>query len=251
MQKGLNMFRFILIALFLGLFLLFGIPVLCIEWLISKKKPYVADISQLRIVQWAFRLIMRISGIKLIVIGEENVPKDCPVLYVGNHRSYFDIVISYTRCPRPTGYVAKDKMARYPLLSIWMERLHCLFLNRENIKEGLKTILVGIEQIKNGISMCIYPEGTRVRGKDELDMQPFKEGSMKLAEKSGCPIIPMAITGSADIFEKHTPKVVPGTVILEYGAPIYMDKLSKEDKKHLATYTQNIIRQMLTAHQNM
>lgn len=242
------MFRFILIALFLGLFLLFGIPVLIIEWLIAKINPHAADISQLRIVQWAFRRIIRISGIQLKVIGEENIPKDCPVLYVGNHRSYFDIVISYTRCPRPTGYVAKDTMARYPLLSIWMKRLHCLFLNRRDVKEGLKTILTGINQMKSGISMCIFPEGTRSRKANELDMLPFKEGSMKLAEKSGCPIIPMAISGSADIFEKHMPKVIPGTVILEYGKPIYMDELAKEDKRHLATYTQNIIREMLQAH---
>lgn len=243
------MIRFILIALFLGLFLLFGIPVLGIEWLIGRKYKHAADISQLRIVQWAFRVILFISGIKLRIIGEENIPTDTPVLYVGNHRSYFDIVISYTRCPRPTGYVAKDTMARYPLLSVWMKRLYCLFLNRDDIKEGLKTILIGIGQMKEGISMCIYPEGTRVRGTDELDMLPFKEGSMKLAEKSGCPIIPMAITGSADIFEKHTPKVIPGTVILEYGKPIYLEELSKEDRKHLASYTQNIIRNMLIAHQ--
>ena len=121
-----------------------------VEWIIHKYKPYAADISQLRIVQWAFRVLLFISGTKLTVIGEENVPKDEAVLYIGNHKSFFDIVITYARCPRLTGYVSKDSMAKVPVFSIWMKRLHCLFLNREDMKEALKTILVGIDNIKNG-----------------------------------------------------------------------------------------------------
>lgn len=117
------------------------------------------------------------------MIGEENVPKDEPVLYIGNHRSYFDIIITYARCPGLTGYVAKSNMEKVPLLSIWMKRLHCLFINREDVKEALKTILAGIDNIKNGISMCIFPEGTRNKTDDLL--LPFKEGSFKMAEKTG------------------------------------------------------------------
>ena len=158
------MIRIILVAVFLISFLILSIPILLIERVIKKFNPYGADISSLRIVQWAFRVILFISGTKVTVIGEENVPKDTPVLYIGNHRSYFDIIITYARCPRLTGYVAKDNIAKVPLLSNWMRRLYCLFLNRTDVKEGLKTILTGIEQIKNGVSMCIFPEGTRSKG---------------------------------------------------------------------------------------
>ena len=89
------MIRTFFVLLYVVLFLILGIPVLGIEWLISKKKEwrYAADLSQLRIVQWAFRCICFLSGVKLTVIGEEHVPADEPVLYIGNHRSDFDIVI--------------------------------------------------------------------------------------------------------------------------------------------------------------
>ena len=73
---------------------------------------------------------------QVTVIGEENVPKDQAVLYVANHRSYFDILLTYSRCPIRTGYVAKKEMERYPLLSNWMRNLYCLFLDREDIKTG-------------------------------------------------------------------------------------------------------------------
>ena len=194
------MIRFIIIVLMLFLYLLLGIPVLLIEWVIGKFNQQAKDYSCLRMVQTAFKLMLKTAGVRLTVIGEENVPKDQAVLYIGNHRSYFDILLTYSRCPRLTGYVAKVEMLRYWLLRDWMKALYCLFLDREDIKAGLKTILQGIEYIKRGISICIFPEGTRNRTDEML---PFKEGSMKIAEKTGCPIIPMAITNSAEIFENH------------------------------------------------
>ena len=86
------MLRTILAVLFAVCYLIIGIPVLFVEWLIGKKNPHLRDISSLRMVQWAFRVICRICGVKLTVKGQENVPKDIPVLYVANHNSYFDIL---------------------------------------------------------------------------------------------------------------------------------------------------------------
>jgi 1-acyl-sn-glycerol-3-phosphate acyltransferase len=243
------MLRFILVILFVILYLILGIPVLGVFWLIHKFNPKAADICQLRIVQWAFRFILWLCGTKLTVIGEENVPKDEAVLYIGNHRSYFDIVITYARCPGLTGYIAKNAMAKVPLLSIWMRRLHCLFINREDVKEALKTILAGIDHIKNGISVCIFPEGTRNTTAEM--MLPFKEGSFKIAEKTGCSIVPMAITNSAEIWENHFPKIKKTHVIVEYGKPIYPGDLDKETKKKIGAYCQNVIGEMLVKNKEL
>ena len=244
-RKGNHMIRFILCVIVVVGFLILSIPILFIEWIIGKFNPMAKEISSLRIVQTVFRFILWVSGVKLTVIGEENVPTDVPVLYIGNHRSFFDVPITYPRCPIRTGYIAKKEMEKVPLLSTWMKRLHCLFLDRNDLKQGLKTILTAIEKVKSGISICIFPEGTRNKNEDELDMLPFHEGSFKIAAKANCPIIPMAISGSADIWENHFPRVKKTHVILEYGKPIYIDQLEKEDKKHLGAYTQNVIHEML------
>ena len=161
------------------------------------------------------------------------------VLYIGNHRSYFDILITYVRVPRPTGYIAKKEMLRWPLLVNWMRNLHCLFLDRQDIKQGLKIILEAIEKVKSGISICIFPEGTR--NKVNHTFMEFHEGSFKIASKTGCAIVPMAIYNSAAIFEDHFPKVKKATVILEYCKPIYVKDLEKEDQKHIGAYTRSII----------
>lgn len=129
------MIRTILSVIFAALYLILGIPVLIIEWVIGKFNKRAMDISSLRMVQWAFRVIARICGIRLTVIGKENIPTDQAVLYIGNHRSYFDIILSYSLCPDLTGYIAKDSLQKVPLLSTWMKRLYCLFMDREDIKQ--------------------------------------------------------------------------------------------------------------------
>lgn len=237
------MLRYLLTLLFIFSFLLLSLPYLGIEWILGKFNREASDLRQLRVVQAVFKIILWICGTKVIVIGEENVPTDKPVLYVGNHKSLFDVLITYCRCPRRTGYVSKDIIEKVPSLNLWMKRLYCLFLNRTDIKQGLKTILTGIENIKNGISMCIFPEGTRNKT-DDLVL-PFKEGSFKMAEKTGCPIIPMALTNTSAIFEDHFPLVKPTTVILEYGTPIYPNELEKEDRKKIGAYCQRAIETML------
>ena len=150
------MIRFICVAVFLILFLILSIPVFFIEWLIGRFNRELRDYSSLRIVQWGFKAILKITGVQATVIGEENIP-DEPVMFVANHRSFFDILLTYSRCRRLTGYVAKKEMEKIPLLSTWMRFVYCLFLDRENPREGLKTILQAIEQIQSGISICIFP----------------------------------------------------------------------------------------------
>lgn len=235
------MIRIILITVFVILFLFLSIPVFLVEWIIGKFNPRLRDISSLRIVQGAFRIVILLSGVKLTVIGEEHIPKDEAVLYIGNHRSYFDIVLTYARCRNLTGYVAKKEMLKIPLLSRWMKFLHCLFLDRSDIREGLKTILQAVEQVKSGISVMIFPEGTRNKNDSELELLPFHEGSFKIAVKSGCPIIPVSITNSSALFEDHFPFVKAVPVIIEYGAPIYPKDLPREEQKFIGKYVQSLI----------
>lgn len=242
--------RFLIDALFLVTYLILGIPVLLILILIGKveKWKYASDLAALRLVQWAFKVMLAIAGTKQIVIGEENVPKDQPVLYIPNHKSYFDILLLYSRVPGLTGFIAKDSINKAYLLRDWMKKLYCLFLNRENPREGLKTILQGIEYVKNGISICIFPEGTRNKGEE---MMTFKEGSLKIAEKTGCLIIPVALTNTAEIFENHAPWIRPCKVVIEYGTPIDPKALSREEKKHMGAICRDRIQEMLDKNKHL
>lgn len=237
--------RTILVALFLLVFFIFSIPILIAEWFIAKFNQPWADITQLRIVQWAFNCICFIAGVKLEVIGEENVPKDESVLYIGNHRSFFDILVTYSRCPNLTGYISKEVIKKVPILSTYMKRLHCIFLDRTDVRQGLQVILEAIDMVKKGISICVFPEGTRNTDSNPASVLKFKEGTFKIATKSGCKIVPMAISGTSAIFEDHLPWLRRGKVTLQYGTPIVPATLTKEEQKKIGAYCRDVIEQML------
>lgn len=234
--------RLILVILFLILFFIFSIPLFLVEFIIGKINHRAQVASSQKIVAAAFRILLFLAGVKRTVIGVENIPRDEPVLYIANHRSYFDVPVSYVSLPTLTGYLAKKEIKRVPFLRTWMRFLQCLFLDRNDIRQGMKTILQAIEQVKAGYSFFISPEGTRNHGKEML---PFKEGSFKVAEKTGCAIIPVAITNTDEIFENHIPWIKSTKVVIEFGKPIYPNQLDKEQLKHLGSYVQGIIKEML------
>lgn len=237
------MIRTILAALLIVIFFIITIPVLFILWIIGKINMKLHDTLSYGIMKGAFAFILWVCGTKVTVIGRDRIPKDTPALFVGNHRSYFDIIILYRYVVRPTGFIAKKEFLKVPVLSHWISCLHGLFLDRKDIKEGLKTILEAIDHVKNdGTSYVIFPEGTR---NHEKEMLPFKEGSMKVATKSGCPIIPVAISHADDIFENHLPYVKRAKVSIQFGEPVYTDQLSKEETRFLGASIRDRIQNML------
>lgn len=234
--------RIVLALLFLVIFFIISIPLFLIELIIGRFNHRTMVASSQTIVVGAFHILLFICGVRRTVIGRDNIPKEEAVLYISNHRSYFDVPVAYSSLPTLTGFMAKKEIGKIPFLSTWMKFLQCLFLDREDIKQGLKTILQGIDLVKNGYSVFISPEGTRNHGKEML---PFKEGSFKIAEKTGCAIIPVAISNTDEVFENHMPWVRSAHVVIEFGKPIYPKELEKEQQKFLGSYVQGIIREML------
>ncbi|MDF2908946.1 MAG: hypothetical protein K0R34_4267 [Herbinix sp.] len=242
------MLRLILAGIFLLSFFIISIPIYLIEYIIGRFNRRAMVASSQTIVVGAFHILLLICGVRRTIIGRENIPKNEAVLYISNHRSYFDIPVAYSSVPTLTSFMAKKEIAKIPFLSYWMRFLQCLFLDREDIKQGLKTVLKGIDLVKSGYSVFISPEGTRSQTKEML---PFKEGSFKIAEKTGCAIIPVAILNTDEVFENHVPRIRAAHVVLEYGQPIYPKDLSKEQLKFLGSHVQGIIRDMLIKNESL
>ena len=195
----------------------------------------------------AFWPIFLLSGVRLKVEGRENIPKGTAVLFAGNHRSMYDILAGYLAIPwsHSTAFIAKYETRNVPFLSWWMRVLDCKFLNRTNPKEGLKTIQDAIEDNKKGISMFIMPEGTR---NHDDGVKPFKAGSLKISERTGCPVVPVAMIGMDDILEKHYPKIRASRVTVIIGEPIPTADLTRDEKIALPDVVRERIVEMLAAH---
>ena len=228
------MIRFILVALCLLLYLVLFIPTMLVLLIVKRFKPVTSSAIAQTMVRITFRILLFLAGAKVEVRGSENIPKDGGVLFVSNHRSYFDILAGYAYTNKPLGFVAKYEMIKVPLLKQW-----------KDIKQGLKTILQGVEKVKSGVSIWICPEGTRNLNDDVTNVKDFKEGSLKIAEKGKVPVIPVAIYGTYEIWEQHLPFMKKSNVIIEYGEPIIISELSDEEKKKLGAYARNKIVNML------
>ena len=239
------MIRLLLIGIFLVLFLVLTLPLLLYLIHEEKRDRSSALMKSTAIVRWAFRVILFFAGTDIEARGVEELPKDEAVLYVGNHRSYFDIVSTYTLLRQPAGFIAKKEMEKVPILSSWMYRIGCLMLDRSDAKQGLKTIIEAIDRIKSGTSMFIYPEGTRNESEDASELMEFHEGSLKIAQKAGCRIVPVAIYGSDEIFERHIPFIKKKHVLISFGRPFYSKDIPEEYKKKQGAYVRELIRDML------
>ena len=195
--------------------------------------------------KWAKRR-MKASGANIVVHNQEKIPKDGPVLFMSNHQGNFDIAIFMASIEKNTGFVAKIEMKKALIVRSWMKYIHCVFMDRSDIKQSLKIILEGIEVLKNGHSLVVYPEGTRSQC-DE--MHQFKHGSFKLATKSKVPIVPVTLDGSYKLMESHGGTITPARVDVYVHDPIPTANLTKEEINELPQKVMDIIATKLPQNQ--
>ncbi len=183
------------------------------------------------------KLILLNSGASVEVTGEENLPEAENLCFISNHQGYADIVLIFGYIKKTVGFIAKKELSRVPILGFWIKSVHCIFLDRKNIRDGLKRIQQGVENIKNGNPMVIFPEGTRSRGSE---MGPFKRGSFKLAFRSDSVIVPLTINNTYKLYEE-TGRIRPTKIYLTIHPPIDTSALSQEERRELPEKLHSII----------
>jgi 1-acyl-sn-glycerol-3-phosphate acyltransferase len=229
--RRLSMFRALVTVLFVFAFMIMSLVLLPVMWVVSKINPSLAEKQNFAIVMWGFRVIRAVSGSKMHVSGQENIPEGQSVIFAGNHQSYFDIILGYPYLPVPTAMLAKIELKKFPIVSNWMKRIHCIFIDRKDPRQAIKAISEASEDIKNNkTSVMIFPEGTRSK---DGEVHEFKTGSLKVATKANCPIIPVAFRYSDSVWEKHYKKLVPQDVYITFLPPVIPGELDKEEKKHI------------------
>lgn len=191
--------------------------------------------------KWAMQHV-KMSGAKIKIFGEENIPQDKTVLFVSNHQSNFDIAIFMSHIDKPKGYISKIEMKKIPVVCTWMGFMHCVFMERGNLRKAAEAISEGIKNLKNGYSMVLFPEGTRSKGDH---MNEFKAGAFKLATKTGVPIVPVTIKGSYKLMEANNSKIKPAEVEMHIHPMIYTENLPREEEGALPERVKAVIQSKL------
>jgi len=166
---------------------------------------------------------------KIEIHGLEKLPDTDKLCFVSNHQSYADIPLILGFIPKKTGFVAKIELLKIPLLSFGMKTINCVFLDRKNVRQAFASIKQGAENIRAGIPMVIFPEGTRSKTKE---MGRFLAGSLKMALLSQATVVPLTVDGTYKVLEEKN-RIAPATVKLYIHHPIDISKLAPEEKKKL------------------
>ncbi|MGQ9500230.1 MAG: lysophospholipid acyltransferase family protein [Dissulfurimicrobium sp.] len=163
------------------------------------------------------RILFWAAGAKLFVTGRENIPSDRPVVFASNHASQFDIPILYLALGVQFRFLVKKELFHIPLLGTAMKRAGYIPIDRSGGRAAILSLKKAAQRIKEGTSIVVFPEGTRsVDGR----LQPFKSGGMQLAIHAGCPIVPVAISGSHELLPKGSLSLRPGPIHVAIGRPI-------------------------------
>ena len=191
----------------------------------------VEELVNKHIPHWS-RGILKVTGVSLSVEGLENIPKDTPCVFVGNHRSYYDIPLLLASLDKPHGILAKEELEKIPLLNRWMKLLGCVFVQRDDLRASVRALNDATAIVESGKSFVIFPEGTRYKG-EEGGAGEFKAGAFRIAVKTGVPVVPVALTGARALFEGNGNLCHPGSVHIKVLPPIRTEGMSKTEQKQL------------------
>lgn len=187
--------------------------------------------------------VIDLFDVTVNVKGRENIPMDRPCVFYANHQGYADIIVMLKATEgKQIGFIAKDSLEKLPYFGRWIQALHGVFIKRGDAKAALRSIQAGVNEIKDGYSMVIFPEGTRSHGHE---MSEFKAGSFKLATKAKVPIVPVTIDGTYHMFEDRDIITSGAKVNMIIHPPIETAEMDRKEAAEIHTVVENIVREGL------
>jgi 1-acyl-sn-glycerol-3-phosphate acyltransferase len=186
---------------------------------------------------WA-KLLLYISGVKIEIIGAENIVSGKPHIIMANHQSDFDILICMAGIPLDFIWTAKKELFHVPVFGKAMRASGFIEIDRQDHEKAIKSLAQAAEKLREGISVASFPEGTRSR---DGRLLPFKQGMFYLAIQTGIPIVPISIIGSGNIMSKTSWQVNRGEIIMVIDKPIDVSAYTIETRASLMEKVRDVI----------
>jgi fatty-acyl-CoA synthase len=165
--------------------------------------------------RWA-RLLLRLGGLRLTVVGLERIPRDAGVILVANHSSILDTVALLAAVPRDFRMVVNHMAATRPLIGLIIRRARYIVVDRGSPRSQAQCARAMIDAVERGDSLLLYPEGTRNSG----PLGEFHSGAFRTAARTGHPIVPIAISGTGYILPRKLQMVRRAPVVVTILPPI-------------------------------
>ena len=186
---------------------------------------------------WA-KSILWVSGIEVIIEGLNKLQPGQSYVFIANHQSTLDIMVYAASIPGTARFIAKKELFKIPIFAQGMKLAGIIAIDRGNSAKAKQTIDKAVQTVKNGVSVIIFPEGTRSK---DGTIQRFKKGAFILALNGGIPITPTVISGSGNIMEKKSMKLKHGRIKVQFLDPISTENLKYESRNQLVEKVRNQI----------
>ena len=165
--------------------------------------------------------ILLIAGVRIDIHGKELLDKKENYIFISNHQSYFDIPVLMQAVPNNLRFIYRSSLTRIPIFGWGMYLSGYIPINRENPREAIKSLRKASEKIKKGISVVVFPEGTR---SSDGELGVFKRGMFVFAEEANVKLVPTSITGSNNILPRNKFNISSGKVNVVFNKPIEYSK---------------------------
>ncbi len=226
------MIRTIAVMLYVLPALVFVLPLLILWTLITGDANFM---------YWVFigalRVTMRIAGIHIRAEGTENIPPGVCV-FASNHASNIDPVALVPNIPRRVALLAKKEVFRVPILSKALHLAKLVPVDRADREAAAESVEIAVRYLKEGLSFCVYPEGTR---SPDGHLLPFKKGTFVMAIRAGVPVVPVSLAGTQRLMRKGDWTLHPGEVVVRYGPPVDASEYSPDQRDLLRQRVQDLV----------
>lgn len=180
------------------------------------------------------------AGVRFEVEGVEGVDWTQPVMLVANHESMIDICAMFRAVPVPLRFLLKKEMTQVPMVGRYARSTGMLFVDRADRRAGIRMIHDATAMLREGRTLCIFPEGTRSR---DGRVGEFKGGAFQAAIAAGVPVVPVAIHGAGAVLPvAGLFRVRPGRIVVRFGTPLVT---TGTDRNMLAAAAQHEVLRML------
>ena len=188
-----------------------------------------------RLVAWSIFARIRVRGVEHVRAGQ-------PYVYMANHSSLIDTPALFAYLPYPFRIMAKRELFFVPFMGWHLWTAGHFPIDRRDRRKTVRSLRRVIEEVRNGKSLVVFPEGTRTR---DGRLQEFKPGTFKIALRAGVPIVPVTIRGTFTLLPSTTLAPRPGRVEVILGEPIETRDYDEKHLPELIERTKDVIRRTL------
>ena len=226
------MIRTIAVVLFLALALLLVMPLFILWTLLTGTADLMYEVAMKTV-----RASLRIAKIRVRVEGLENIPPSV-CIFAANHISNVDPIAFVPAIPRRVSVLLKSELFRIPILSTAMRLAKFVPVDRADKEAAVASVNVALGVLKEGLSLAVYPEGTR---SPDGRLRPFKKGTFALAIEAGVPIVPVSISGAQHLMRKGEWTMRPGEIVVRFGPPVDASQYRMERRMELLARVEELV----------